>query len=921
MNGSNRYTNLSFSNLRDLPKLQVPYEQLDELLNKYEEKAKETKTMIGIKPNYLEDSKGDVELAKYVMGYQSDMKKKLAEIAKEGNVKKYMQGLDEAQSAIKELYSPGGAGYTLQSRYMAYQKEKEKILESTKDYTNPLYPKYYFKQLKQQLEKTKTAGDVYDMALKKGTQINPISLTKEVIIPKEADEYFKKWASDRGVEYDKLFINGQVNPEYIVQITTEQVTKEELEEAIKSFYDRPDIKHALEIEVSNMEDIVTPEQQDVIVENSKEKAKAKNELLKKELEQRLNNLEKLGEKEQKITLKEYNQILSKNFTKIEELKTYLRNAMTKKTEELEASLENLSFSDVALDEIKGKYTDAYVTKYSFTKVDEKVIKNNAYLTRLKADTLRTLIQEFAPPDPVLLSETDVKTTTIDNFSTQFQKNHENFNETQTTLNKNSSVEYITGQLKNAGYSGTILTYDIAKQLKEAYTSNLSEEGNLNKEGFKQAINNLNLDGDKVVELISKEPVRNNLNSFINDLEPSYLNKQHSIDAAIRLIDEASQEELERMMKYISSGDLKFLDKNIKAYPAPTQYPVGPAVISPFAIFQQDNMVFTKPNISGSEIPLDKEDMKRNLKIQIRNGNSKILKELDKEKEIKSSVVTISTTALAESNETLAKGINTGLEAMIAANISSLDKDSLKALGYDEELNRIEDAKTGFKSATIAIDDVDGKKQIVISGTTHTGESVILTPQTIQEGFLKNQLLQVIGATINEEGNIKDETTYNTLLPVYFDGVVNSSGLSVDNISRNIELNNFNSNVGRFNANVVNSDIIVKLIKTEYGDNMLVSYPATYESKFEKAKDRDTFNMSKFMNSLDSNEKKFIETAKIDSPSYNDVNKGISRIKIEWAKPLIQKETGNSFKVKTSSAIQSSIVDEFRIIEKLLMDSE
>lgn len=919
MNGSNRYTNLSFSNLRDLPKLQVPYEQLDELLNKYEEKAKETKTMIGIKPNYLEDSKGDVELAKYVMGYQSDMKKKLAEIAKEGNVKKYMQGLDEAQSAIKELYSPGGAGYTLQSRYMAYQKEKEKILESTKDYTNPLYPKYYFKQLKQQLEKTKTAGDVYDMALKKGTQISPISLTKEVIIPKEADEYFKNWASDRGIEYDKLFINGQVNPEYLVQITTDKITKEELEEAIKSFYDRPDIKHALEIEVSNMEDIVTPEQQKAVVENSKKVAKAKNDSLKKDLEQKLNSLDKTDEKEQKNILKEYNQILSKNFTKIEELKTYLRNAMTKKTEELEASLDNLSFSDVALDEIKGKYTDAYVTKYSFTKVDEKVIKNNTYLTQLKANTLRTLMQEFAPPDPVLLSETDVKTTTIDNFSTQFQKNHENFNETQNTLNEISGVQHITGQLKNAGYTGNILTYDIAKQLKEAYTSNLSEEGNLNEQGFKQAISNLNLDGDKVVELILKEPVRNNLNNFINDLEPSYLNKKRSIDAAIRLIDEASPEELKRMMENIYGSDLKNLEESITGFPS-FSYNGVPAYYAGEVPGGKKSIYFTKKSEKG-ETPLDDEDMKRNLKIQIRKGNSKVLNALNKEKEIKSSVVTISTTALAESNETLAKGINTGLEAMIAANISSLDEASLNALGYDEDIKPIQGAKTGFKSATIAIDDVDGKKRIVISGTTHTGQSVILTPQTIQEGFLKNQLLQVIGATINEEGNIKDETTYNTLLPVYFDGVVNSSGLSVDNISRNIELNNFNSNVGRFNANVVNSDIIVKLIKTEHGDNMLVSYPATYESKFEKAKDRDTFDMDKFMNSLDSNEKKLIETAKIDSPSYNDVNKGISQIKIEWAKPLIQKETGNPFKVKTSSAIQSSIVDEFRILEKLLMDSE
>lgn len=130
---TNRYTQLSFNSLNDLPQLQLPYQELDNLLGQQQSKIDLLNASADLTPKYIQQSEDDRNLAGQIIKYQQDVKAQLAEIAKTGNVNAYMEGLSQAQSQIKKLYSPGGAADVLQQRYNQDVEEKKKLAEFYKE--------------------------------------------------------------------------------------------------------------------------------------------------------------------------------------------------------------------------------------------------------------------------------------------------------------------------------------------------------------------------------------------------------------------------------------------------------------------------------------------------------------------------------------------------------------------------------------------------------------------------------------------------------------------------------------------------------------------------------------------------------------------------------------------------------------------
>lgn len=130
---SNRYTQLSFNSLNDLPQLQLPYEKLDNLLGQQQSKIDLLNGLADLTPKFIQQSEDDRSLAGRIMKYQQDVKAQLAEIAKTGNVNAYMNGLSQAQNQIKKLYSPGGPADVLQQRYNQDIEEKKRLAEFYKD--------------------------------------------------------------------------------------------------------------------------------------------------------------------------------------------------------------------------------------------------------------------------------------------------------------------------------------------------------------------------------------------------------------------------------------------------------------------------------------------------------------------------------------------------------------------------------------------------------------------------------------------------------------------------------------------------------------------------------------------------------------------------------------------------------------------
>lgn len=140
---TNRYTNLAWSSLRDLPHLTLPYEQLDNLLGSQQAKIDITKANTNLVPDYIQDSPSDRNLAGQIMKYQQDVKQQLADVAKTGNVSAYMQALNQVQDQVKRLYQPGGAADILKQR-KAQKLQRDKQLDEFFK-TNPKLADYYKK--------------------------------------------------------------------------------------------------------------------------------------------------------------------------------------------------------------------------------------------------------------------------------------------------------------------------------------------------------------------------------------------------------------------------------------------------------------------------------------------------------------------------------------------------------------------------------------------------------------------------------------------------------------------------------------------------------------------------------------------------------------------------------------------------------
>lgn len=141
---TNRYTNLSFGDLNKVGLLQLPYQQLDELLGQQKALIDTTNQLTNHAPKYIQESTFATDAAKQINQYQQQTKEKLAQIAATGNTRDYMAALDQTQQEIAKLYRPGGLAYNLEQDYAKYTeqvtKEQERLakgeIESTQYQVN-----------------------------------------------------------------------------------------------------------------------------------------------------------------------------------------------------------------------------------------------------------------------------------------------------------------------------------------------------------------------------------------------------------------------------------------------------------------------------------------------------------------------------------------------------------------------------------------------------------------------------------------------------------------------------------------------------------------------------------------------------------------------------------------------------------------
>lgn len=136
----NRYTNLQYNTLNDLPLLEVPFEQIDQMLGQSQATKSAFDKLSSAGFTHL-NNPSDIALAKKVREYQSDVVNSAAEEAQKGNVAGYMQSLRSGMQRLTELRGPGGPIEALESRVKQKKIRDQKLKEFFKD--APLVAEYY----------------------------------------------------------------------------------------------------------------------------------------------------------------------------------------------------------------------------------------------------------------------------------------------------------------------------------------------------------------------------------------------------------------------------------------------------------------------------------------------------------------------------------------------------------------------------------------------------------------------------------------------------------------------------------------------------------------------------------------------------------------------------------------------------------
>ena len=122
----NRYTNLSYSTLNDLPLPQIPFEQLGKVLESYQQQQDTFEAVREKGYNVLKND-SDQKLAKQVEGFQDEIVSNLANQYMKGGTQEYMSALRGGIKSLIKLRQPGGAIAALEGRHKQLATVQEEL--------------------------------------------------------------------------------------------------------------------------------------------------------------------------------------------------------------------------------------------------------------------------------------------------------------------------------------------------------------------------------------------------------------------------------------------------------------------------------------------------------------------------------------------------------------------------------------------------------------------------------------------------------------------------------------------------------------------------------------------------------------------------------------------------------------------------
>ena len=408
--GSNRFTQLSYSTLRDLPLVQLPFEQLDNLLNKYQVRDDAFKALSQMPLDYLTNSAEDVKLANTVQGYREKAIRNLADIAKTGDVNRYMNALQQSTDNLLSMHTPGGVADFLKNRKAAYNAGMLAIDEHVKDFKlRNIYEPVFEAQMKAQLTKTLEGGGIYDPVTRSGVNIGDPQLQAEYLIDEELDKSLKDFQSSTGTEIRR----GADGMHYIVT-ETEQINQKHLDQYIDNFYNRPEVLAALDIRQKYADLTMTPEQKAGFVEHYKDSAITKKAVENTAILQNISlNIDKTKNSKDKREITAYQQHLNRERKALglseikvtggwgketeaaaKEYQSAVTGLLEKNMQSFSGAISNLDFRSAYIEYDKANITNGMAPKYAWKKEKERIEWDQWKITQAKISANRKLAMDM-----------------------------------------------------------------------------------------------------------------------------------------------------------------------------------------------------------------------------------------------------------------------------------------------------------------------------------------------------------------------------------------------------------------------------------------------------------------------------------------------------------------------------------------------
>ena len=883
-----------------LPLLSLPFEQIQSTMQQYQTEKDLYGEFQNMMPKYLQEDAPQAQAYKQLV---DDLSGQVTSAFVAGNTGDAMRTLRLAQSKLKKQWQPGGLASSLNSRYDQFAKALSEIEAHTKDFQNPTYRNFYQDQVQQQVAK----GLGYNPETGTYNTINTPSLVAEVKLGEEVDNYLKGWAADKGYNISK-------SPDgfWYYKETNKQVSADELQSALKNFYNQPHIEYALGVQTWDRLRSIPEDQKEVILNEARQQKRSE---LESQLESQYNQLDRLQ-----------SAVKSGNRGQIKQIQTMLQNSgfnvkpdgiagpatmqalndyiqdtqsvLQEQESMVEPAVENMSLDAYVQDQYKESLTNAYVPKYAFTEKDIDLIADQVAIARLKISAqqqlAKGLMATFQGPAKTLISPVVAEPIKMEGVGQQLSTARRSYSELEQNIARNLPADW-QQMFKGVGvdWANPAQTSSMQRsttQMVQAVQAAQTAEG-IDPFRYREAMASQGVtltprQLQQQLALFENGDNLKNLERLNNTLTPAFRSVEIAGDTYNHLVDAA-----------VASDKINWTsvaaEAGIKA------------------------SVFGTTATGLQTTGRSKEEVEAEIQQLIKQGDPKALAAFDRWRSSHSDMITNEELGVAnvdiiinESLDDHRKQIETLAKSNLAAvvNFNSLDSTTKEQLGFDDNGTiKLVDGKPAIEvtSAQFGTRNINGRSEpIMLISTSRTSKPVVVSMDGLDKNWVRDVLRTGAAAAMNPNnpGEIIDRGSFDAFAGMMFDVEQDAGTAFSANQVRIMNANGMSGPIGLSTVELSSGTVRVEsfLIPAAGGG---VSY---YVATTDPATAQQLKNISGLTQEDLSAISKSRGTVAVDvENSYNGAKDAIFSAKASLQRDVLQQDLlTNPYQYKTSSTNQT-----------------